>query len=133
MLIGYCSREVFKDTAFSSWWEEEYNSYQVDTASLLQIKNLSQYKIMIVMGTWCGDSRREVPRFYKILDYLKFPQKDIALINVNRNKKTLREDELWVEVKLVPTFYIFKKGEVIGQIVETPQESLEKDLLKILK
>ncbi len=21
------------------------------------------------MGTWCGDSRREVPRMYKILDY----------------------------------------------------------------
>ncbi len=133
MLIGYCSREAFQDTSFSWWWKAEYDSYEVDTTTLKLLPDLSDYKIMIVMGTWCSDSRREVPRFYKILDYINFPAQDIALINVNRQKKTLRDDELFVEVNLVPTFYIFKKGKVVGEIIESPKESLEKDLWNLLK
>ncbi len=133
MLIGYCSREAFRDTSFSWWWKAEYDFYKLDTITLKLLPDLSDYKIMIVMGTWCSDSRREVPRFYKILDYINFPAQNIALINVNRQRKTLRDDELFVEVNLVPTFYIFKKGKVVGEIIESPKESLEKDLWNLLK
>ncbi len=68
MLIGYCTREAFNDTSFSEWWNEEYDMYEVDVETAEEIKdNLEDVEIKLVMGTWCSDSRREVPRFYKIL------------------------------------------------------------------
>ena len=35
------------------------------------------------MGTWCGDSKREVPRFYKILDEMGVKEQDIQLYNLD--------------------------------------------------
>ncbi len=39
------------------------------------------------MGTWCGDSKRETPRFYKILDETGFNQNNFELITVIEIKK----------------------------------------------
>ncbi len=92
----------------------------------------TDYTIKIVMGTWCSDSRREVPRFYKLLDELKLVDEEITLINVDRMKKVpeINMDDL--NILLVPTFIIYRGGKEIGRIVETPIETLEKDLLNIL-
>ncbi len=84
------------------------------------------------MGTWCSDSRREVPRFYKILDELNYPEEKVELINVDRNKVGIENSVDSLNIELVPTFIIYSKGEEIGRIIETPKESLEKDLAKIL-
>ena len=69
MLIGYTTLEAFNDTSFSWWWNSAYNMYEVDSVDVEELKvNLEDVDIRIVMGTWCSDSRTEVPHFYKILD-----------------------------------------------------------------
>ena len=74
MLIGYCTREAFDDSSFSEWWDSEYNLYEVDIETAEEIKTgFEDLEIKLVMGTWCSDSRREVPRFYKILDEMESP------------------------------------------------------------
>ena len=40
------------------------------------------------MGTWCGDSKRETPRFFKILELADFEMTNFELVTVNRSKKT---------------------------------------------
>ena len=83
MLIGYSTREAFNDTNFSDWWNEEYDIYEVDVETTEEIKpGFEDLEIKLVMGTWCSDSRREVPRFYKILDEMEYPSENISLINV---------------------------------------------------
>ncbi|MBE9467552.1 MAG: thioredoxin family protein [Bacteroidetes bacterium] len=134
MLIGYCSREGLKSEPFNEWFKEEYDNYIVDTLSLDSIskekfKNLS---ILIIMGTWCGDSRREVPRFYKIIDELNFNEQNITLINVDRKMKVCDIDIDKFDISRVPTFIFFNKGEEIGRIIETPINTLEKDLIGIV-
>ena len=37
-----------------------------------------------------------------------------------------------MEIELVPTFILDYNGEEIGRIIESPEESLEKDLLRII-
>jgi hypothetical protein len=54
------------------------------------------------------------------------------LIGVNREKQGLSDEAEELDIEFVPTIIFYKDGSEIGRIVETPAESLEKDLLKIL-
>jgi hypothetical protein len=69
MLLGICDRTAFADTNFSWWFDSEYQNYEFSTVTLDSIKcKLKNITITIVMGTWCSDSRREVPRFLRLVD-----------------------------------------------------------------
>lgn len=133
MLIGICSRENFsKDTTFSWWFESEYDYYQPED-SIIQLINLDSVKIVCVMGTWCSDSRREVPHFYKILDLLKFDETNLKMYCVDRKKQAEGYDIDQYVIERVPTFIFYKNDSEIGRIIETPQETLERDMLKIIQ
>ena len=84
------------------------------------------------MGTWCGDSKRETPRFYKILELADFEMKDFELVTVNRSKKTPDNLQAGLNIFKVPTFIFYKDGKEIGRYVEYARVSLEKDILKIV-
>lgn len=134
MLIGYCTRDAFKDTSFSWWFESIYDMYDVDSVNADKFADkLKDDDIMIVMGTWCSDSRREVPRLYKILDYLKYPADKIKLIMVDRDKNALGDEIKDLNIKLVPTIIFYNGNRELGRIAESPKESLEKDILKIVE
>lgn len=133
MLIGYCTREAFSDSTFSWWFNSEYNMYEVDSTSLNGASDkLKNDDITIVMGTWCSDSRREVPRFYKILDYLGYPSEKVKLLMVGRNKKAKGNETDGLNIESVPTFIFYHNDKEIGRIIEYPNESLDKDMVKIL-
>ena len=133
MLIGYTTLEAFSDTTFSWWWNSEYNMYDVDSMDVEKLKvNLEDVDIKIVMGTWCSDSRTEVPHFYKILDEINYPKEKVTLINVNRDKEGLENEVEGLDINFVPTFIFYKTGEEIGRIIEMPYETLEKDMLEII-
>ena len=84
------------------------------------------------MGTWCGDSKRETPRFYKILEETNFDENYFELITVNRSKKTPDNLQEGFNIIRVPTFIFYKEGKEVGRYVEYPRETLEKDILKIV-
>lgn len=133
MLLGICDRTAFADTSFAWWFNSEFDNYTVDSVVLKDVSDkLKDVKITIVMGTWCSDSRREVPRFYKILDALNYDQKNLTLICVDRKKTAPTEDVDKLDIKSVPTFIFYKDDVEIGRIIETPKETLEKDLIKIM-
>lgn len=134
MLIGICDRTAFADTNFAWWLNSEYDVYNLDTATLASIGNkLNDYNLTVVMGSWCSDSRREVPRFYKVLDTLKYDQAKLKLICVNRDKNDPAGDTDKLNIEAVPTFIFYKDDKEIGRIVESPKETLEKDILKIVQ
>ncbi len=134
MLIGVCTREAFKDTSFYWWWMSEYDLYDIDSVSLNDIKNdLKNVDIKIVMGTWCSDSRREVPRFFKILDSVNYPSDKVKIVCVDEDKKTKGDELNSLKIEFVPTIIFYKDGNELGRIVEAPEETLEKDMIKILK
>lgn len=133
ILIGKIEREDFMDTVYSVWFQDEYENYLPDTLAIDTLKNkLKDCKFEIIFGTWCSDSRREVPRFLKILDLCSFPEENVKMIAVDRNKTAGSVDIGDKKIHLVPTFIVYKSGEEKGRIIEVPDETLEKDLLKIL-
>lgn len=134
ILFGYFDRNGLIGEDFNFWFDEEYQSYSVDIKTLEKIKPevLSTIEIKVVMGTWCEDSQREVPRFYKILDKLDFNTENLIMIGVNRLKLADETEVNELNIELVPTIIFYVDGEEIGRIIESPEESLEKDMFKLL-
>ena len=132
-LIGICNREAFSDSNFAWWFNSNYDQYQVDSSDAVELKKeINNYDITIVMGTWCSDSRREVPRFYKILDAIDYPTDKLTLINVDRKMKSIANEVDKMNIEYVPTIIIYRNEKEIGRIIETPEDILEKDLLSII-
>ncbi|MBU2493824.1 MAG: thioredoxin family protein [Bacteroidetes bacterium] len=130
MAVGYCNRTIFEDSSFVNWFNEEYSNYEIKNIDDVSDK-LADINVTIVLGTWCGDSRREVPRFYKILDSLNFPDDRIKLLFVDRKKQGIENETEGLNIEYVPTFIFYRDEKEIGRIIETPDESLEEDLISI--
>lgn len=88
--------------------------------------------VLVFMGTWCSDSKREVPRFLRIVDGSGMTAADVDLYGLDRKKKSPDGLEEKYAIERVPTFIFLRKGKEIGRIVETPRTTLEGDILDIL-
>lgn len=133
MLIGKCTKEDFQDTAFASWFNEEYEYYSPNINIIASDLFLDRVdKIIIVMGTWCSDSHREVPRFIKLMECINYPENQIEIIAVDRQKNAPGFDKELFDIKFVPTFIFYQGEEELGRIIESPQISLEEDINEIL-
>lgn len=134
LILGYCPASEMNDSVFNNTWTTEYNNYQPDFETLDKLEGkLDHIIITIVFRSTCSDSREQLPRLFKILNELNYDLNSITLIGVNREKKGLSNEAEGLEIELVPTIIIYKDGSEIGRIIETPAESLEKDLLKIVQ
>lgn len=138
ILLGEITKEGLQTNSFATWFIPNYKEYIVDVTNLKKIKSkLRKYEIQVFLGTWCGDSRREVPRFFKILDALSFPEEKLETIALNHTKEQYKKsptgEEKGLDIIKVPTFVFYKKGKEVNRIVESPIESLEKDILSVLK
>ncbi len=135
MLIGLCDRIAFTDTSFSWWFEPEYEFYEPEQSVIETIRQIinDEIEVTIVLGTWCSDSKREVPHFLRILDELNFNQQKITIFGVDRKKTIEGYDISNLEIEFVPTFILYRNGIEIGRIVETPLTTLEEDIKDILQ
>ena len=86
-------------TPHSAWYYKGYDEYNVNSKAVNTLMDISKegISIKIVMGTWCPDSRREVPRFMKILDQWQFPLTKVTFIGVdNANLHRLVNMRSWI-------------------------------------
>jgi dipeptidyl aminopeptidase/acylaminoacyl peptidase len=127
-------------------WDAGYFDYKPDASILGEISGrLNSVTIVVVFGTWCSDSRREVPRLWKVLDEIAFPTANVKMLAVERAKvpddaglaraaadwsKSARD---YYGIKAVESIIVYRGGAEIGRIVEAPVTSIEADLLEILK
>jgi thiol-disulfide isomerase/thioredoxin len=117
-----------------SWFSEGYNLYIPDSTDIKALtKEGATTTYIVFAGTWCGDTKRELPRFYKITDQANIPKEKITLYLLDQSKKSPQKLEKKYKVHSIPTFIILENGKEKGRIVESPQSTLEKDLLEILK
>lgn len=132
MLVGSITRTLLTEGTFGEWFNKSYDIHKLDQRSLDKVtRDFSNLNITIVLGTWCGDSKEFVPPFLKILDTLSFPESNLRLICVDRQRQGIADEVKDLDIKLVPTFIFYRDGTEIGRIIESPKQGLEKDFLKI--
>lgn len=132
-LVGKQDRKALEQEPYGNWFNANYKSYVVDNSTIEKLSPyLKDITIQAFMGTWCSDSKRETPTFYKILDASNFNYKNLELITVTRSKDTPQGFEKGLDIMRVPTFIFYKDGKEIGRYVEFARETLEKDILAIV-
>ena len=132
MELGWIHRADFVKPDYPKF-KENYDTVQIQNNFVEMIRTLSNsVDIVVVLGTWCGDSKREVPRFLKIVDLSEIPSTQVTFYGVDRTKKSADGVTEKHHIERVPTFLFLKHGEEVGRIVESPKNSLEEDMLVIL-
>ena len=137
ILLGKIDKSGLTQNSFAKWFTPNYDKYNVDAETLNSIKkDLKKYTITAFMGTWCGDSKREVPKFFKVLEAADFPMKQLTFVAVDNArtnyKKSPTGEEKGLNIKRVPTYIFYLKGKEVGRIIEDPIVSLEKDIKAII-
>ena len=132
-IIGIFERKELSNNPHAEWFNQNYSDYNLDKKTLDKLKPLFEdIEITVFMGTWCSDSRKEIPVFFKLIDKLRINENSIELIGMTLEKTTPDSLELGQNLINVPTFIFKKDGKEINRIVEFPLETIEKDILEIL-
>ncbi|PHZ84164.1 thioredoxin family protein [Paremcibacter congregatus] len=132
-LVGVITPQELQVAPYQAWYSRQTADYDVDkiTAGDLQAL-MTGVEVTIVMGTWCHDSQRQVPRFYKVLQTAGISLNRVRMLAVDQDFTTPDKAEKGLGITNTPTFIFSQDGVEINRIVESPVESLEKDMRAIL-
>jgi thiol-disulfide isomerase/thioredoxin len=134
ILNGITTQNILTGNKNFRWFDEEYKNYVPNQEIINSLKPLkNEIKVLVIAGSWCGDTQRELPRFFKIMNYVGVPNNQIEMIMVDENKKTAAFNISVIQVSNIPTFIFFKDGKELGRIIEKPIVTLEDDLAKLLQ
>ena len=108
--------------------------YEPDSTALVYLSNYDEpINIKILFGTWCHDSKREVPAFIKTMELANNSNFSVEYIGVNREKTYGQEFSKLYNLQNTPTFIIFKGSFEAGRMVEEVVKPIEIELVEILK
>ncbi|MEK9604560.1 MAG: thioredoxin family protein [Flavobacteriaceae bacterium] len=134
ILLGLINKTNLQTSDVTSWFNQEYDKITIDPNWGKDLRPyLKDLEIKIFMGTWCEDSQREIPHFFKLLDQLEFDQNNIKIYAMSEEKTTPQNFEKGLEIYNVPTLIFLKNGNEMNRFVEFPVNSMEIDLAQIIK
>ncbi len=134
-LKGIISRQVLlADSTSGKWYADGLKGFTVRTDAKEALeKNKDSVRLLVFIGTWCEDSHFIIPKLYATTDAAGFPDKNITLIGVDRNKTTLGNLTEALNVKNVPTIIVMKNGKELGRIVEYGKYGMfDKELAEVV-
>lgn len=123
------------DSLYQKWYGENYEAFNFPAGDYAWKDKLADTRVDIYLGTWCGDSKRWVPRFVRLWDELGLDRSQLNFIGLydtdEKYKQGPQGEEQGKRIHRVPTF-IFKNGEQeYARIVEYPVNDLITDVAQI--
>ena len=134
VMYGLCDENGLRGALTSSWFVAGYDGYEPDLKVLEAVpaKAYPDLRIVSVFGSWCGDSKRELPHFFKLLNQWGFDVKHHKAYGVDTKKTAPDIDTKLLNIRFVPTFIFYNGSKEIGRIIERPEQSLEVDMIGVL-
>jgi len=136
VLLGNVQREQV-EAAAPDWVEAEVSSAP-DAEAVKRLAAVAPgATVTVYLGSWCGDSRREVSRFWRALDQARGPNGGevpfaVSYVGVDHSKKEPAALVAESGLRYVPTFIVRRDGREMGRIVESAPHGIERDLLSLL-
>jgi hypothetical protein len=132
VLKGKVTLEQLNERKKFEWLASGVERYHPNQDIVDSLKAFKDFSLVVVLGTWCSDTKEQLPKLIKVLQQMNYPLKSIQLIAVGRDKKVPRQFRNYT-VQNVPTIFVLRQNNVIGKVVETPIKSMEEDVLEILR
>ena len=132
-LEGSYTLEDFQKTQHNEWYEKYNSNYTPDKATLKKLNKVYNGQTAVAfLGSWCSDTQKHWSAFMKVWEEIS-SEENIQLYFVGLDKAINEPEFQKFEIEYVPTIFILdSNGKVIGKFVETPEKSVEEDLLGIL-
>lgn len=138
ILVGEVTRADLQKPPFGDWFDRNYAGYQPVMLTADKLRGAwPGVSIEAFFGTWCGDSKRQIPRLLRLLDASGFDERRLTLVGLSDRPMEFKKAPDNVQAKRLihrtPTIVVVRDGVELGRIVETPSVSLEADLLAIVE
>ncbi len=125
-----CRADLEACPGWEGAWAAAYNA---DAAALSAIRERARgLEVLVFVATWCPDSRREIPRFFKIIDQAGLGEVALTLIGLDLGKRDAEGLAAQWGIQAVPTFVFVRNGRELGRVVERATGTLEGDVARIL-
>ena len=127
--------EELENPSFTPWFTPGMEDYTPQIHDLTYYNNLEDVQVILFIGTWCGDTKRNLPKFIKTWKTLGLPESNLEIIALHNEMEHYkqgpeREEQIY-GIHRVPTFIFLKEGREIGRIVESPTTDFETELAQI--
>ncbi len=133
ILLGKINLANLQTSSVTPWFNKAFDQVAIDNQKAKDLKPFAKdLKIKVFMGSWCSDSKRELPPFFKMLAAMDFDQDHLEMFAMSEEKTTPSNFEKGLEIYKIPTIIFFKNGEEINRFVELPVTTLESDIQKII-
>ena len=119
----------------ANWDDYSADDYTPDENAVKIIADsikTNQYGFILFTSNWCPDCKLQMPRIIKLFDKIGFDKNKCDIYGLDYKKTEPSGIYLTYEIKRVPTLIILKNNSEVGRVVETPTESWEQDILKII-
>ncbi len=134
-LAGEIELEDLAAGPYQEWYDDSYSKFEISDKESSWSTSLQNTDVEIFLGTWCGDSKKWVPRFVHLWEELGLELSQLRFTalydGVDNYKQGPKEEEKGRAVHRVPTFIFSEDGEEYARIVESPITDLETDLAQI--
>lgn len=110
-------------------------NYKPSSEKVDILKNLifeKEFSFLIFAGSWCGDSKTELPKLFNLFNLCNLEPDSIPLIGVDRQKIEPTGISQYYRIERVPTLIVLLDNKEIGRIIEFPEITWEDDLIKLL-
>lgn len=117
-----------------TWLKEGREGYRPNEEQITYLcQHLSEYTMVVFLGTWCEDSHELVPKLEKVLQSINYPADKLTMYGTDRAKKTKGGIQKNYHINLVPTIILFSNGKEAGRITESVKKDIETDLVSIIQ
>lgn len=132
ILLGAVTRPEVEE-AMPDWVSEAMAAEPDLVATGRLLEAIAGAEVVIYLGTWCDDTRRELARLWWALDSLGVEAPpELSYVAVDRSMTEPEEQVAGVDLIRVPTIVVKRGGNELGRIVEESPYGIEMDLLALL-
>ncbi|MEO1021665.1 MAG: thioredoxin family protein [Bacteroidota bacterium] len=108
--------------------------YKPNKKAISQLNEVQDsLQIIVAFGMWCHDSKKHVPALLRVLRELDNPRITTEFRALTRKKEDPKNTKNAFNIIRTPTIMLFRSGSELGRIIETPRESVEEDLVSIIR
>lgn len=132
ILLGTVTRAEVEE-AMPDWVSEAMAAEPDLEAADRLLQTIAGAEVVVYLGTWCDDTRRELARLWWALDSLGVEAPpELVYVAVDRSLTEPADRLAGVDLIRVPTFVVKRGESEVGRIVEESPNGIEIDLLALL-